>query len=53
MYSPPVGSFTFSTDDELKSIFTLDFIRKIVFNDWWIIPTFDKGYYEYLSTQIK
>lgn len=38
-----------SADDELKSIFTLDFIRKIVFNDWWIIPTFDKGYYEDLS----
>lgn len=38
-----------SEDDELKSIFSLDFIRKIVFNDWWIIPTFDKGYYEKLS----
>ena len=38
-----------SGDDELKSIFTLDFIRKIVFNDWWIIPTFDKGYYKELS----
>lgn len=38
-----------SDDDWIKSVFTLDFIRKIVFNDWWIIPTIDKEYYEELS----
>ena len=38
-----------SDDDWIKSVFTLDFIRRIVFDDWWIIPTIDKEYYEELS----
>ena len=38
-----------SDDDWIKSVFSLDFIRRIVFDDWWIIPTIDKEYYEELS----
>lgn len=39
-------------DEELSSIFTYDFLLKIITEDWWIIPTFDLEYYKKISANM-
>lgn len=36
-------------DEEISSVFSYEFILKIIMDDWWIIPTFDLEYYKRLS----
>ena len=40
-------------DDELSSIFTYEFLFKIINDDWWIIPTFDLEYYKKISKSME
>lgn len=40
-------------DDELSSIFTYEFIFKLISEDWWIIPRFDLDFYKKMSKNIE
>ena len=40
-------------DEELISVFTYDFILRIIKEDWWIIPTFDLEYYKKISKNME
>lgn len=40
-------------DEEISSVFTYEFIFKIIKEDWWIIPTFDLEYYKKISKDME
>ncbi len=40
-----------NSDDEIKSIFTLDFLKEITRSNWWILPNFNLETYKEFSNK--